>query len=109
MDSTIYQIKLTRSRAFKNLPPKTRMGVGAAIIAWGTIGLYVTDSVEKPLGFEPSEQDRQALDAVIPKISIVERDDEKWLFEAISITSNTRVIADIKGTTLGYASFAEDA
>jgi hypothetical protein len=65
---------LTRSRAFRNLPQRTRVGVGAALLAWGTAGLYLSDTAEKKLGLEPSEEDRAALDAVIPRITVVKRD-----------------------------------
>ena len=45
-----------------------------AFLAWGTIGLYVSDSAEKKLGLEPSEKDKQELEAVVPKITLVERE-----------------------------------
>lgn len=60
-------------RSFRNLSPKARIGVGAAFLAWGTIGLYISDNAEKKLGFEPTEKDREELDAVVPKITVVER------------------------------------
>lgn len=49
------------------------MAVGAGFLAWGTIGLYLSDTAEKKLGMEPSEQDKAAL----PRIIAVERDDDK--------------------------------
>jgi len=60
--------------SFTNLSPRTRLGVGVAILAWGTIGLYISDTAEKKLGFEPSEEDKRALDAALPKIRTVEKD-----------------------------------
>jgi hypothetical protein len=45
-----------------------------AFLAWGAIGLYTSDSAEKKLGLEPSEKDKQALEAVVPKIMLVERE-----------------------------------
>ncbi|KAI9902662.1 hypothetical protein N3K66_002014 [Trichothecium roseum] len=48
-------------RAFKNLPPKARMGVGAGIIAWGAAGLYLSDRAEERLGLAPTEEDRREL------------------------------------------------
>jgi hypothetical protein len=48
--------------------------VGIAFLAWGAIGLYISDTAEKKLGFEPSQKDKEALEAVVPKISLVERD-----------------------------------
>lgn len=51
----------------------TRIGVGLAFLAWGAIGLYISDTAEKKLGFEPSQRDREALEAAVPKITLVER------------------------------------
>ncbi|PMD47336.1 hypothetical protein L207DRAFT_576119 [Hyaloscypha variabilis F] len=61
-------------QSFRNLPQKTRAGVGLAFLAWGAIGLYVSDTAEKRLGFEPSQKDKEALEAVVPRITLVERD-----------------------------------
>jgi hypothetical protein len=68
---------LTNPRAFRNLPQRTRVGVGVGILAWGAIGLYISDSAEKKLGLEPSQQDKEALQAVVPRISVVEREEGK--------------------------------
>jgi len=59
---------------FTNLSPRTRLTVGLAVLAWGTIGLYVSDVAEKKLGFEPSEEEKRALNAALPKIRAVERE-----------------------------------
>lgn len=67
---------LTLSRSFRNLPQKTRLGVGLAFLAWGTIGLYISDNAEKKLGFEATEKDKEALGSVVPRITMVEREDE---------------------------------
>jgi hypothetical protein len=56
------------------LSPRTRAGVGLAFLAWGTIGLYVSDRAEKRFGFEASEKDREALESAVPKITVVERE-----------------------------------
>lgn len=61
-------------RSFCNLSPKTRIGVGVAFLAWGTIGIYISDAAEKRLGFEPTEKDREALQAVVPMLTVVERE-----------------------------------
>jgi len=61
-------------RSFRNLSPRTRLTVGLGIIAWGAIGLYVSDTAEKKFGFEPSERDKEALREVMPKITVVEKD-----------------------------------
>jgi len=69
-------MKLTSGRTFRNLPQKTRVGVGLAFLAWGTVGLYLSDSAEKKLGFEASEKDKQALEKVVPRITMVDREED---------------------------------
>jgi hypothetical protein len=44
------------------------------LLAWGTVGLFASDTAEKKLGFEPTEKDREALGKIVPKIMVVERD-----------------------------------
>jgi hypothetical protein len=61
-------------RSFRNLSPRTRLTVGLGILAWGAIGLYVSDTVEKKFGFESNERDKEALGEVMPKITVVEKD-----------------------------------
>ncbi|KUJ10240.1 uncharacterized protein LY89DRAFT_723501 [Mollisia scopiformis] len=61
-------------QSFRNLSPRTRIGVGIAFLAWGTIGLYISDNAEKRLGFEATEKDREALGVVVPRITVVERE-----------------------------------
>ncbi|KAH7160828.1 hypothetical protein EDB81DRAFT_783245 [Dactylonectria macrodidyma] len=58
--------------AFKNLPPKTRAGVGVAILAWGGAGLYLSDRVEEE--YPASEEDKAKLNQYTPKITVVEND-----------------------------------
>lgn len=65
---------LIASSSFKSLNPQTRILVGLGVVAWGTIGLYMTPAAERKLGFEPSEKDKQALEAAKPKIIFVDRE-----------------------------------
>ena len=67
--------KANECRTFRNLTPRTRIGVGLAFLAWGTAGLYISDSAEKKLGFEATEKDKSALKEVVPRITVVERDE----------------------------------
>lgn len=48
--------------------------MGCSFLVWGVVGQYLTDAAEKRLGMEPTEQDKEALQAVAPKIRVVERD-----------------------------------
>ncbi|KAH7275269.1 hypothetical protein B0J15DRAFT_540303 [Fusarium solani] len=62
--------------AYKNLSPKTRLGVGVAILAWGAGGLMLADTVEETLGLTPTEEDKAKLDKYTPKIITVEKDEK---------------------------------
>ncbi|KAF3068635.1 hypothetical protein V8C43DRAFT_267786 [Trichoderma afarasin] len=60
-------------KAYQNLTPKTRLGVGVAIIAWGGLGLYISDKAEEKLGFTPTEEDKAELRNLAPKITTVDK------------------------------------
>ncbi|KAH7314200.1 hypothetical protein BKA65DRAFT_466740 [Rhexocercosporidium sp. MPI-PUGE-AT-0058] len=60
--------------SFRNLTPRTRILVGASFLAWGTLGLYITDRAESRFGLEASESDREALGRVVPSVRVVERE-----------------------------------
>ncbi|KAH0531840.1 hypothetical protein TsFJ059_000620 [Trichoderma semiorbis] len=60
-------------KAYQNLTPKTRLGVGVAIIAWGGVGLYLSDKAEEKLGFTPTEEDKAELRNLAPKITTVDK------------------------------------
>jgi len=61
-------------KSYRRLPSRTRVGVGLGVIAWGVIGLAVSDRAEEKFGFTPTEQDKAALDRVTPKIHAVDRE-----------------------------------
>lgn len=65
------------ARAFKNLSSTTRLAVGAGILAWGGIGLYLSDKAEERYGFTPTEKDKAELDKFTPKIVAVDKPTEK--------------------------------
>jgi hypothetical protein len=60
-------------RSFRGLSLRGRLGVGLGLLAWGTIGLYLSNTAEKKLGLEPTEKDREALGKMVPNITTVER------------------------------------
>ena len=62
------------TRSFRSFSPRARLTIGLGVLAWGTIGLYVSDAAEKKLGFEPKESDKEALREMVPKIVVVEKD-----------------------------------
>ncbi|KAI4609389.1 hypothetical protein J4E81_007605 [Alternaria sp. BMP 2799] len=56
-----------------NIPPKTRMIIGVGVMAYAGAGLYISDKAEEKFGLTPTEKDREQLQDVIPKISIIEK------------------------------------
>ena len=57
------------------LTPRTRLLLGIGIITWGGLGLLVTDHAEKRFNMIPTDKDREKLEEVMPKITILERED----------------------------------
>lgn len=62
-------------RSLRNLPPRTRLLVGLAFLAWGSLGIYLIEPVEGMLGLEArSANSKDHLDDLaIPRISVIER------------------------------------
>jgi hypothetical protein len=50
------------------------MFVGLGVIAWSGIGLYISDSAEKKLGYEATEADRERLRKALPYVTMVDRE-----------------------------------
>lgn len=61
-------------RTYQGLSPRARLGVGFGLLAWGLIGLKLSDKAEEKLGYTPTEQDKAELDKMIPKIHSVPRE-----------------------------------
>ncbi|KAI1816909.1 hypothetical protein GGS20DRAFT_132638 [Poronia punctata] len=59
-------------QVFRNLSPKTRIGVGLGLLAWGFVGLQLSDRAEERY-FKPTEEDVAALRELAPRITVVER------------------------------------
>lgn len=70
-------IFLPSLRAYRNLSPKTRAGVGLAVITWGVVGLYISDRAEEKFGYTPSDADKEELWKWAPKVITVEKPEEK--------------------------------
>lgn len=64
-------------RAYQNLSSRTRLGVGAGILAWGVVGLYISDAAEDKLGLTPTEKDKEELDKWKPHLTVVDRETEE--------------------------------
>jgi hypothetical protein len=67
------QILICPDRAFTNLSPKTRLGVGLGILAWGGAGLYLSDQAEDRYGLKPTEKDKAELEKYAPKVVAVDK------------------------------------
>jgi hypothetical protein len=61
------------NRKYLSLAPRTRLVLGGSLIAWATIGIYVSDTSEKAFGLEATDEDRKRLQEVLPRIREVER------------------------------------
>ncbi|GKT59106.1 hypothetical protein ColTof3_06445 [Colletotrichum tofieldiae] len=61
-------------RAYKNLSPKTRLGVGVAVLAWGAAGLYLSDQAEEK--YQPTPEEKAVVDKYVPKVTVVDRSKE---------------------------------
>ncbi|KAI0458724.1 hypothetical protein F5B21DRAFT_403989 [Xylaria acuta] len=59
-------------QTFRNLSPKARIGVGLGLLAWGAVGLQLSDGAEERY-FKPTEADRAALRDIAPRITTVDR------------------------------------
>ncbi|POR34611.1 Uncharacterized protein TPAR_05190 [Tolypocladium paradoxum] len=64
-------------KAYKNLSPKTRLGVGVAVIAWGLVGLHLSDRAEEKFGYTPSDKDKEELRKWTPRVVTVDKPDGK--------------------------------
>ncbi|KAK6533905.1 hypothetical protein TWF281_005250 [Arthrobotrys megalospora] len=60
-------------RWFTGLSKTSRLALGGGLIAYGLVGEYLTDSVGNAFGLTPTEQDKQKLKDMIPRISTVEK------------------------------------
>ncbi|KAL3475788.1 hypothetical protein BJX99DRAFT_259045 [Aspergillus californicus] len=48
--------------SYKSLTPKTRALFGVGVMAWASIGMWTSSSVEQAMGMVPTEQERAELD-----------------------------------------------
>lgn len=66
-------IGLTSFSWYKGITPKTRMLIGAGIMAYAGVGLFLSDKAEEKFGLTPTEKDKEELRNALPKITTVER------------------------------------
>lgn len=66
---------LTTRRSYRTLTPRTRILIGAGIMAYALAGQFLADKAESTLGYTPSAEDREKLDRVMPKIRVLDHSD----------------------------------
>ncbi|MCJ1393358.1 hypothetical protein MMC18_006231 [Xylographa bjoerkii] len=62
-------------RSYTALTPRTRLLLGLGIVTWGGLGLLATDQAEKKLNMVPTDKDREKLEELMPRITVVEKGD----------------------------------
>ncbi|KAK8118970.1 uncharacterized protein PG998_003596 [Apiospora kogelbergensis] len=67
-------MNLQNKRSFRNLSPRMRLGVGLGLLAWGVVGLQLSDRAEEKYGFKASEEEKARLSQLAPRIVTVDRD-----------------------------------
>ncbi|KAF2489264.1 hypothetical protein BU16DRAFT_176640 [Lophium mytilinum] len=60
---------------YRALAPRTRMLIGAGVVAYAGLGIFLSDVAEQKFDMVPTEKDKEELRSVIPKIRLVDRDD----------------------------------
>jgi len=55
------------------LSSNAKLGFGVGMLAWGIVGLRLSDKAEEKLGYTPTEADKAALERLTPKIHAVSR------------------------------------
>ncbi|PHH75430.1 hypothetical protein CDD83_4403 [Cordyceps sp. RAO-2017] len=61
--------------AYRNLSPRTRLGLGVGVLAWGLAGLYLSGRAEERFGLRPTDDDRDRLRRLEPSVVAVDRAD----------------------------------
>lgn len=60
-------------RWYKGIAPKTRVIIGVGIVAYASLGLFLSDKAEEKFGLVPTEKDREELKKAMPKIIPIDR------------------------------------
>ncbi|KAI1116918.1 hypothetical protein F5Y14DRAFT_37961 [Nemania sp. NC0429] len=84
-------------QSFRSLSPKTRIGVGLGLLAWGALGLQLSDRAEERY-FKPTDADRAALHQLTPRITTVDRDSGRQGSAAIPTTTTTTTATSPAGS-----------
>ncbi|KAH8729054.1 hypothetical protein GQ44DRAFT_645964 [Phaeosphaeriaceae sp. PMI808] len=62
---------------YKALTPRTRLFIGVGVMAYGGLGLFLSDRAEQHFDLVPTDQDKEALQKdirnALPRITTVEK------------------------------------
>ncbi|PSS02124.1 hypothetical protein BD289DRAFT_422646 [Coniella lustricola] len=64
-------------KAYQGLSSKARLGLGVGLVAWGVVGLYMSDRAEEKFGFTPSEKEKAEIERLKPKLHIIDNKEER--------------------------------
>lgn len=64
-----------QNRKYQALTPKTKAIIGVGVMGYALAGLYLSDTAEERFDMVPTEQDREKLRQMIPKIHAVDKDE----------------------------------
>ncbi|KAL4888929.1 hypothetical protein BDV59DRAFT_205649 [Aspergillus ambiguus] len=60
--------------SYRSLSPKTRALFGVGVMAWASIGLWMTPQVENAMGMTPTKEEQEDLDRKLAlRVSRVEK------------------------------------
>lgn len=70
---TVADTQARGQRAYKNLKPLHRAGIGAAAIAWGAAGLWLSERAGERY-FVPTEEEKARMEELRPRVTFVDRE-----------------------------------
>ncbi|KAL2356432.1 hypothetical protein BJ546DRAFT_838759, partial [Cryomyces antarcticus] len=60
---------------YRSLSSRTRLLIGIGVMGYAGFGMLMTDQAEKVFELTPTEQDKEKLDRILPRITTIEKDD----------------------------------
>lgn len=60
-------------RWYQSLSSRTRLLVGVGVMGYGCLGLFLSDKAEKVFNMAPTEEDKERLKHIIPKVRFVDK------------------------------------
>ncbi|KAF2092756.1 hypothetical protein NA57DRAFT_49661, partial [Rhizodiscina lignyota] len=60
---------------YRGLSSRTRIFIGAGIMAYATFALYASDKAEEVFKLTPTQEDKDRLNQTLPKFRVVDKKD----------------------------------